>query len=757
MKSPSGSEASAKSARDDRNQLKVQGLAFGRSLQMVLKTVIMYSVDHPAVEKVLQQTYAALQNLARQTQQFTFGFVNQRVLVGNILTDDSTLRQLELEFSKRGIAAVAFSEAVTLRDFKRVLALLSTKPQVLDENAGIKTLFDQNPIEGVRIVPARKRGREQDDTVLGMGSEPYRVAQEILGPSPGAGLAGLDLLCQSAGLEKPAGFGGSAGEVLALAGKAIQTALTDPRGDPRGLLAALARWFEELSPEYVLRSLPAAKQNALHGLAAGEVATDLVEDVAANWGVKRITATPAGADAAAAEEEVVRLLFRGLQATRLAERLLHKLARLLEEAGLPPEVYDRLRQGVIWYSLSHQEQHERLLALQRYSAQEFQRLVTYVKETLDQGRIPELFQLADHYFTAMNSAPVEIKTAELARAPELLRAMASLETLEFLRRVTERMCGELLDDPHTEIECHRELVNCLACMAQIVSPFEDFELIHRIGSNLERSLVGHGAQHSSCCGMALGRLVSPASAERLVELFLTKREDPAGTKTITSLLKWLGPLGGERIFQRLEEETAAPNRMRLMRLLAQFGAGGIEPARKRLADPRWYVVRNACRILGDLGDPALSTQLRGALRHADARVQQAAVTAIIRSQVPDRAQVLAESLPYLRGQGLELALDELTLLKDPASIEGLELLILGREDVKTVTLEKALRALAVLPAERAAEALGKVLSCPELAPALRKTALEALSRSPFALGQRLHAEFTSRLASAPPPAESKVS
>ena len=113
----------------EKTTLKAEGLAFGHSLQTVFKAVVMYSLDHPAAEKATEQLYASLNTLIRHTQQFTFGFLNKRVLINELLTDDNTLSQLEGEFFRRGIGAITFSAGITLSEFKRGLAVACTRPK----------------------------------------------------------------------------------------------------------------------------------------------------------------------------------------------------------------------------------------------------------------------------------------------------------------------------------------------------------------------------------------------------------------------------------------------------------------------------------------------------------------------------------------------------------------------------------------------------------------------------------------------------
>jgi len=118
--------------------------------------------------------------------------------------------------------------------------------------------------------------------------------------------------------------------------------------------------------------------------------------------------------------------------------------------------------------------------------------------------------------------------------------------------------------------------------------------------------------------------------------------------------------------------------------------------------------------------------LRGAIRHEELRVQQAAITAILKSNVPGRGAVLAEALTAMQAGVLEMALDELTVLKDPASVEYLEALVLGNKELRAGVLEKAVIALGAVPVDRAAEALCKIIRDTAQPLLVRRTALSGL-------------------------------
>jgi HEAT repeat protein len=210
----------------DRNQLKAQGLKYAKSLQMLMKTVIMFSADHKGATQPIANSYQMLNGLLKQSRTFTFGFVDGRIMINNVLTQsDKSLLSLENELLKRGIGAITFEAGITLAGYKRAAGVLAVPVKHLEEIGGLIPWLDQNPVEFLRVYPAGKnQSRTADgDTVLETDSESFlmsKAMQELQsGPDP------MDMLFQSAFGEKlmqsaadetgkmaAHGFGGGASE-----------------------------------------------------------------------------------------------------------------------------------------------------------------------------------------------------------------------------------------------------------------------------------------------------------------------------------------------------------------------------------------------------------------------------------------------------------------------------------------------------------------------------------------------------------------
>src|SRR5205823_7121802 len=92
----------------DSKQIKTLGLRFARALQTTVKTAGVFTIEHKSCDRPIQQSFLLLNNMIKEVGQFTCGFVDNQILLNNLLTTDTSLKNLETEFLKRGIAAITF-------------------------------------------------------------------------------------------------------------------------------------------------------------------------------------------------------------------------------------------------------------------------------------------------------------------------------------------------------------------------------------------------------------------------------------------------------------------------------------------------------------------------------------------------------------------------------------------------------------------------------------------------------------------------
>src|SRR5207237_402270 len=141
-------------------------------------------------------------------------------------------------------------------------------------------------------------------------------------------------------------------------------------------------------------------------------------------------------------------------------------------------------------------------------------------------------------------AKAELQPAELARGPELLQAVARLQTLEFMRKMADRLSAALVDE-HLRGWFHLHIAACLSMVAHSMAPYEAFDTVQKIAVDLESSRQRNPQAHRECCSEALGNLLGPRSIERLIELYAQKKD---AQKMVLSIVKYMGNAGVEKVF-----------------------------------------------------------------------------------------------------------------------------------------------------------------------------------------------------------------
>lgn len=647
------------------DESKLQGLSFGRSLQVAWKATTIYSVDHPAVQASLQQAYAKLQPLLQERQHFTFGFSDGRILLDNVLTTDVSLAPLEAEFKKRDLVALSFSSGVSVTELKEMLRLISIPPKAALDAGGIEAYLRDRQVPNARVIPSsKKKGTGNADVMLNVDSESFLATGGMMGQAAmNAGTISLDLLLKAAGIDE------KAAEVSKSLVEAVQTAVeataSNPDVHPESVVLALATFLDNTAPGQ-LPSLPGVQGQEL--LTSQQLASELWESLTAQWLGSRFQASLSEAQVAALQGDTAELLARARNAAAMAERILTRLARLFEEQQLPPEWLEPIRRELGFYLLPFTEQKTRLMALKVLSPAELRRVLRTIRGLVQEDNTPDAIALAAHCCKIL--AADQEGTELIQRIPEVLGLIPPAFQSHMLRAATEQLAPALREANVSDAKRHEAIAACLCGLGQQASRAEDFELVLEIASQFEQIILESPDLHVACCVEARQNLLSAGIIDQLIDLGLGKNESGDKQRTAIALLRQ-SDAAIERLFERLEEEPNALIRFRIMRLAGQLRGAGIHPAVKRLDDARWYVVRNSCLLLGEMRDPDVIAHLSPVLRHPDERVQRAAFQALQKSRLAECVRAYADALTELAPAVLESALDEIMLGREASCVEGL--------------------------------------------------------------------------------------
>jgi HEAT repeat protein/uncharacterized membrane protein YgcG len=879
----------------DSKQIKTLGLRFARALQTTVKTAGVFTVEHKSCERPIQQSFLLLNNLIKEVGQFTFGFIDNQVMLNNLLTNEPSLRSLETEFLKRGIAALTFEPGLTVARYTRVISLLASNVANFEAAGGLLVFLDQNEVEGVRIVPAAKNQKknEQGDTIIETDSESYILSKqmpeeqaprefldaidsllesgcfdpsarsevisnfttngfdgagygvpldvpklevvkegETVGPAGahgdgsgnGGGIGSGGGSGSGAGITGDGGTGGGGGGGRALSAAAghggggpfqsgaavsnqggtpgtgmpgnfpqgppgagsgdaigvgvgyvsqpgggsdglpglgtgflrgkvgdpgsssflelvdasVTRSLLEEKGNPQKSYASLVRILRNTGVDKVLERFPEERRDALRTLTPEQLAAEYIEDTALQLAGNKLQSATGESQKLMVEEHVVHVLARSLQATHKADRLAQKLTKFIQDFAVPTHIQEKIREELQWTAFNTTKKYSRLMEIRNYTNIEFRRYLELLKELVAQRDMERGTTLASHYFDFLDDPTGKIESTELSRAPELIRSIP-LAQVGFASKTAERLGKTLLRDDLSEF-VHFQAANTATVLAQAIAAFENFQDVITLGMALETSNNRDLERHKKCCGTGLARLLPTAAIERIIELYLVQRGDSSWSRMTATLLRFAAPGSIESVFNRLIREEDARNRLSLVRLVSQLGKGSVEVACRFLEDERWYVVRNMCGVLAEIKDSQLVEHIAPALRHPDARVQQAALKALVKSRDPQAATVLAAALPKLSPEILDEALDELMYMRHEGAVSDLESFVSGRNG-NVASTKKAVHALGSTDDDAAVFALGRLFRMEELDGGVRRAVLAAVARHPSDTALKMLEDF----------------
>jgi len=186
--------------------------------------------------------------------------------------------------------------------------------------------------------------------------------------------------------------------------------------------------------------------------------------------------------------------------------------------------------------------------------------------------------------------------------------------------------------------------------------------------------------------------------------FLCSREVGKDTREqISRVLAVLGGNAARRMMLRLAEEGEAAFRKILAEALVRQGANAVPVLIEYLRDDRWYVVRNALAILGEIRSQQAVPHFQPLLGHLDTRVRREAIRALTRIGGKEAVDILLQIVTHGDPELRPYAMLSLGAMKNRAAVPTLLRIVEQRDPwVKMADIKKeAIRALGEIGATEA--------------------------------------------------------
>lgn len=140
--------------------------------------------------------------------------------------------------------------------------------------------------------------------------------------------------------------------------------------------------------------------------------------------------------------------------------------------------------------------------------------------------------------------------------------------------------------------------------------------------------------------LALRRLSKPALMRAVATLIPRK---PERRPDFHAVLARMGEDGADALIEQVTQAQTAEDRRTLFAALGELPAA-VPSLVRMLGDSRWFVVRNAADLLGEMGATAAEGSLIALLRHPDDRVRRSATDALLKLGTPDAMKGIYEAV-----------------------------------------------------------------------------------------------------------------
>jgi HEAT repeat protein len=172
-------------------------------------------------------------------------------------------------------------------------------------------------------------------------------------------------------------------------------------------------------------------------------------------------------------------------------------------------------------------------------------------------------------------------------------------------------------------------------------------------------------------------MARPSSLAAVTSILRRYKSDTPEYIACRRLLTVLGEAIIDPLLEVLAEENDMAARKALIEMISTVAKNYIHELGARLADKRWYLVRNVVSIMATTHSPEVLPYLQRTMRHADARVRRETIRGFASIHTAMSDQMLIVSLDDDDAQNVEIAAKYLGSLGTVEAAPALELTARG--------------------------------------------------------------------------------
>jgi hypothetical protein len=644
-----------------------------RLLTVAVRNLSMYTHEHPAFVKVMTQFVEALLGSLTERPQFSLQVVRDQLLVEQrVLPSGPVFKTFASDLLGRGIQGITFSKAISQREILVLLEILARRSMA---PLGGTTYEEEMKSKGVVrawIHPLRANVLESGGSLGEAFLERLLAGKRVEGES-------RDALAEVL-LRDPQSIGQTVSKMAAQATEGLEERSKWVSDRLLTLMEQLLAghsedWdrFKDRLTQVIVGLEVQTQLEFFHGSllqagATGHWARELAGTVPRNTLVELASQEIASPRSAEEKGQFLHALIPDPQ-TRLDLR--PEVEQRLSEYGISREEFLRLL-GEEPPTL--QERMDLFLKDPTMSPELIEAAPGLVQELLHCGKREEGLRVVNRFFNALNHPEWEVRHGVATRMGTMFEILSGSEGKAGIsRKIQEYAWRKMAAEPDREI--FRQMYEALEGEAvKHLARGEvhwGLELLQKVSgapgiSSLEPNYLAQRRE------VIQKYLLQGSIVDQAIQDALEASEEE--TQRALQMIRLMGEGGAQKIIESLGEERQVGRRFRLIRLLKALDEIAVEPLKKALLDPRWFLVRNAAGVLGEIKNPGSVSALSGLLAHSEPRVRKEAVQAlgaiatpralegVVKALEDDDEPVRFKAVEVLRTSGSSKAREKLRLI-----------------------------------------------------------------------------------------------
>jgi len=140
----------------------------------------------------------------------------------------------------------------------------------------------------------------------------------------------------------------------------------------------------------------------------------------------------------------------------------------------------------------------------------------------------------------------------------------------------------------------------------------------------------YSEEHRQNARLCLGQLSTDTTTDYLVAYLAEEKTEQKTRNTLIQILAFMGSKITNRLIEILTDERSATKRKLIHEVLVRSGPASLPAINQYLSDDRWFVVRNAVALLGDIRSQDSLAELTLLLQHDEIRVRRETIRSLTR-------------------------------------------------------------------------------------------------------------------------------